>query len=263
MKQYGIGKTTIKKNPVKKKLEKGEPSVGLWLTLCSPASAEAQGHIGWDWLLVDIEHSPIGFETMLSCFRAIQLAGSVPMARVPWKDTIWIQRTLDAGAMGLVIPMVNNKEDALFAIENTLYATRGIRSFGGIRLAKYLEDGDYGKWCDENLAIVVQIETVQAVENLEEILTIPGITACYIGPYDLMLSMGVKEKGPGTEHDKMMLHVLDTCKKKGVPAGLWCANPEEVSLRISQGFQFINCSGDERMMIEASQAAFAAIEFGG
>ena len=108
----GIGINKFATNPVTDKLRSGQPAVGTWLSLCSPVAAEGLAHIGWDWLVVDVEHSPVGFDTMVNCFRAIQLGGAVPMARVPWNDTIWIQRTLDAGALGLVVPMVNTAEQA-------------------------------------------------------------------------------------------------------------------------------------------------------
>ena len=257
---YGIGKTMIKKNPVKEKLRAGKPSIGLWLGLSSPAAAEAEGHVGWDWLLVDAEHSQVDFGTMVNCFRAIQLAGAVPFARTPWNDTIWIQRSLDAGAMGLVIPMVNNKKDAEFAVANTVFAAEGSRSFGGSRLAPYLDGGDYYKWCKDNLVIVVQIETVEAVENIEEIASVPGVDCCYIGPMDLMLSLGETKQGPGTKHEAAMLRVLDGCKKQGVPAGLYCFNADAVNLRMEQGFQFINCSSDDGHMAAGAKADFAKLK---
>ncbi len=264
---YGIGKTMIKTNPVKDKLKKGIPSVGLWLTLASPVVAETQGHVGWDWLLVDGEHSPVGFETMVNCFRAIQLAGCVPMARVPWNETIWIQRTLDAGAMGLVIPMVNNKKDAEFAVDNTIVSPKGSRSFGGSRLASYIGSGDaadYIKWCEKNLAIIVQIETVEAVEKIDEIASVPGITACYVGPVDLMLSMGLKDMqkdmAPGSKHDQAMQHVVEVCKRKKVAPGCFCFNAEHTNYRIKQGFTFVNCGADAGHMGAGSAAAFGALK---
>src|SRR5215510_16071303 len=120
----------IKTNPVTDKLRSGQPAVGTWLGLCSPVAAESMPQVGWDWLVVDVEHSPVGFDTMVNCFRAAQLGGAAPMARVPWNDTVWIQRTLDAGALGLVVPMVNSPTDAQGVVGNMRYATKGQRSFG-------------------------------------------------------------------------------------------------------------------------------------
>jgi 4-hydroxy-2-oxoheptanedioate aldolase len=260
----GLGITKIKTNPVTDKLRSGQPAVGSWLTLCSPVAAESMAQIGWDWLVVDVEHSPAGFETMVNCFRAAQLGGAAPMARVPWNDTIWIQRTLDAGALGLVVPMVNTAEDAKGVVGNMRYATKGQRSFGGSRVAAYIE-GDYRTWADENLAVIVMIETIQAVENAEAILGVEGVVGCFIGPNDLALSMGItmKETGPGTEHEAAMMAVLAAAKKTGKAAGKHCFNAAEVSMRIGQGFQFLALMSDAALMAKAAREAFEAVDFSG
>jgi 4-hydroxy-2-oxoheptanedioate aldolase len=260
----GFQRSTISTNPVTDKLRNGQPSVGSWLTLCSTAAAETMAHVGWDWLVVDVEHSPVGFENMVNCFRAIQLGGAVPMARVPWNDTIWIQRTLDAGALGLVVPMVNTAEDARQVVSNMRYATRGQRSFGGSRISSYI-DGDYRTWADEHLSIIVMIETAQAVENAEAIMSVDGVVGCFIGPNDLALSMGITpaQTGPGTEHEAAMMHVLDVCKRTGKAAGKHCFSAAEVSLRISQGFQYLALLSDGAFLRQIAQHDFDSIDFSG
>ena len=258
----GIGINKIKTNPVVVKLRSGEPSVGAWLSLCSPVAAEAMAHVGWDWLVVDVEHSHVGFDTMVNCFRAIQLGGAAPMARVPWNDTIWIQRTLDAGALGLVVPMVNTAEDAKQVVSNMRYATKGQRSFGGSRVAPYI-DGDYRAWADDNLAIIVMIETAQAVENAEAILSVEGVVSCFIGPSDLALSLGVRDQGPGTKHEAAIMEVLAAAKKTGKAAGKHCRNSAEVTLRIGQGFQFLALSSDAALMRKGAREEFSAVDFSG
>jgi 2-keto-3-deoxy-L-rhamnonate aldolase RhmA len=259
-----MGITKIKTNPVTDKLRSGQPAVGSWLTLCSPVAAESMAHIGWDWLVVDVEHSAVGFETMVNCFRAAQLGGAAPMARVPWNDTIWIQRTLDAGALGLVVPMVNTAEDAKGVVSNMRYATKGQRSFGGSRVAPYI-DGDYRTWTDENLAVIVMIETIQAVKNAEAILAVDGVVGCFIGPNDLALSMGLtaKDMGPGTEHEAAMMEVLAAAKKTGKAAGKHCFNAAELSMRIGQGFQFLALMSDAAFMAKAAREEFGAVDFSG
>jgi len=254
----------IKSNPVVDKLRSGQPSVGSWLSLCSPVAAETMAAMGWDWLVVDVEHSPVGFETMVNCFRATQLGGAVPMARVPWNETVWIQRTLDAGALGLVVPMVNTAEDAQNVVSNMRYATKGQRSFGGSRVAAYI-DGDYRTWTEENLAVIVMIETAQAVENAEAILGTEGVTGCFIGPNDLSLSLGVhpSETGPGTVHEAAIQAVLAAAKKMGKAAGKHCFNAPEVTLRIGQGFQFLALASDLAFMAKAAREAFNTIDFTG
>ena len=260
----GIGINKIVSNPVTDKLRSGQPAVGTWLSLCSPVAAEVMAGVGWDWLVVDVEHSPVGFDTMVNCFRAAQLGGAVPMARVPWNDTIWIQRTLDAGALGLVVPMVNTAEDAKRVVGNMKYAIKGQRSFGGSRVSRYI-DGDYRTWTEENLAIIPMIETAQAVENAEAILSVEGVVGCFIGPNDLALSMGLspQDTGPGTEHEAAMMAVLAAAKRVGKAAGKHCFSGEEVTLRIGQGFQFLALSSDVGLMSKAAREAFSAIDFTG
>ena len=259
-----FGRATITTNPVTDKLRRGQPAVGSWLTLCSPVAAESMAQIGWDWLVVDAEHSPVGFETMVHCFRAIQLGGAVPMARVPWNDTVWIQRTLDAGALGLVVPMVNTVADARAVVSNMRYATKGQRSFGGSRVAPYIE-GDYRTWADEQLAVIVMIETIQAVEQAEAILAVDGVVGCFIGPNDLALSMGLtpEDMGPGSEHEAAMLHVLAAAKKTGKAAGKHCFSAAEVTLRIGQGFQFLALASDSAFLTKAALTDFRTIDFTG
>jgi 4-hydroxy-2-oxoheptanedioate aldolase len=260
----GIGITRITTNPVTDKLRSGQPSVGTWLSLCSPVSAELMARVGWDWLVVDVEHSPVGFDTMVNCFRAAQLGGAAPMARVPWNETVWIQRTLDAGALGLVVPMVNSAEDAKQVVGNMKYATKGQRSFGGSRVAPYI-DGDYRTWTEDNLAIIVMIETAEAVENAEAILAVEGVVGCFIGPNDLALSMGLSPQdiGPGTEHEAAMLEVLAAAKKTGKAAGKHCYDGPEVTQRIAQGFQFLALSSDAGFLRKAAAQDFGAIDFTG
>jgi 4-hydroxy-2-oxoheptanedioate aldolase len=260
----GLGVTKFKTNPVTDKLRSGQPSVGTWLTLCSPVATESIAQVGWDWMVVDAEHSPVGFETMVNCFRAAQLGGAVPMARVPWNDTIWIQRTLDAGALGLVVPMVNTGADAQAVVSNMRYAIKGQRSFGGSRVAAYLED-DYRTWADEHLAVIVMIETIQAVKNAEAILGTDGVVGCFIGPNDLALSMGIspRDTGPGTEHEAAMLDVLAAAKKTGKAAGKHCFNAPEVTQRIQQGFQFLALASDAAFLGKAAREAFDQVDFSG
>ncbi len=260
----GFARNKIKTNPVTDKLRAGQPSVGSWLSLCSPVAAESMAQIGWDWLVVDVEHSPVGFDTMVNCFRAVQLGGAVPMARVPWNDTVWIQRTLDAGALGLVVPMVNSVEDAKAAVGNMKFATRGQRSWGSSRVAPYI-DGDYLDWANEHLAIIVMIETIQAVKSAEAIMAVDGVVGCFIGPNDLSLSMNLSRTdiGPGTAHEAAMQTVLQACKNTGKAAGKHCFSAVEVTERIGQGFQYLALLSDAGLMNQAASDTFKAIDFSG
>jgi 4-hydroxy-2-oxoheptanedioate aldolase len=255
----GIGITKITRNPITYALRNGLPSIGTWLSLCSPIAAESLASAGWDWLLVDVQHSLASFDTMVECFRAAQLGGAAPMARVPWTDTIWIQRTLDAGALGVLVPMVNTAADAEFVVQNTKYGPHGVRSFMRGRLAPYL-DGDFRTWSDENIAVVVMIETVEAVKNAEAILSVPGVDCGFVGPSDLALSMGVSDAqtGPGSEHEAMIMSVLAAGKKVGRAVGIKC-NKEDGPQRVTQGFQFIGVASDQMFMLKESAAQLGKV----
>lgn len=253
-------KQILRENPVREKLAHGKPAVGGWVTFCSAEAAEALASVGWDWVAVDVEHSPVGIETLTNCFRAIQLAGSVPMARVPWNEPVWIQRTLDAGAMGLIIPMVNSAEDAARAVSDARYATHGRRSYGGSRLRAYVEE-DWASWSERNVLCIPMIETIEAVERAEEILSVEGVAACFVGPRDLALSMGMgdTDMGPGSAHEAAMLRVLAAGRRLGVPVGKHCFDASEVRRRIHQGWQFLALASDARFMLSAAQAEFEAL----
>ncbi len=258
----GFQVSKLRENPVKARLAAGEPAIGSWLSLCSPAAAEAMAPIGWDWLVVDAQHSPVGFETMVNCFRAIQLGGSIPMARVPWLETTWIQRTLDAGALGLVVPMVNSAEEARQAVANTKYGPVGVRSSGGSRVSGYI-DGQYVKWANDNIAVIVMIETITAARNAEEIMAVPGVDGCFIGPNDLALSMGLDLGDAGDEIETVMQGILKACQNTGKAAGKHCFDTAELSRRIEEGFQFLALSSDSRFMVAEARRQFGAIKRGG
>lgn len=231
----------MKKNVVKEKLAGGKPSIGAWLSLVSSVSAEYMAHIGFDWLVVDTEHSPFGFETTLQCFQAICTTDTIPMARVAWNDPMLIKRLLDAGAMGLVVPMVNSPEEAEKAVTAMKYPPEGIRSLGGGRAATVYGD-DYFEKANDETVVIVQIEHIDAVKRVKEIVAVKGIDSCYIGPRDLAASMGVEAGHP--DHEEAIAKVLKAAQDAGTPAGIHTANVESVNKRVEQGFQFIALGSD-------------------
>ena len=257
----GFQVSKIRENPLKSKFAAGEAAVGSWLSLCSPVAAEAMAPIGWDWLVVDAQHSPVGFETMVNCFRAIQLGGAIPMARVPWLETTWIQRTLDAGALGLVVPMVNSAEEARQVVANMKYGPVGIRSSGGSRVSTYI-DGEYVRWANENIVVIVMIETITAARHAEEIMAVPGVDGCFIGPNDLALSMGLDLGNAGDEIEAVMQGILKACKNTGKAAGKHCYDAGEISRRIEEGFQFLALASDSRFMVAEARRQFQGIRKG-
>lgn len=250
----------MRKNTAKQLLQAGRPAVGVWINWPSVCAAEALATVGWDWLVVDTEHGAIDLETLQNLFIAIGSTPTIPMCRVPWNDPKDIKRVLDAGALGIVVPMVCSAEDAEKAVKAAKYPPEGIRSSGGGRW-RYWAGPDYTEHANDEIMVVVMIEHVDAVRRAEEILSVKGVDACFIGPNDLAWSMGVPHgKARGTpEHQALIEEVLRAAKKVGVPAGIHCGSPEEVNQRIDQGFQFLACQNDGAFLMKSATEAHRLI----
>src|SRR5712691_8098438 len=246
----------MRANPVKQALLAGQPAVGTWLSLGSITAARFLARSGFAWLTVDIEHSLVDWETATHMFAAIADAGCTAFARVPGNRHDHIKRVLDNGAMGVVVPMVNSREEAEYAVAAALYPPAGNRSVGGSVHA--LNFGttatDYYAHANEELLVVLQCEHIQSVENADAIFSVPGIDAIFVGPNDLAASMRSKDGKPPSAQAtaQAMKHILATCKKHKVPAGLHCYNPEEARARIEEGWQFIAIGSELRMMMDAA-----------
>ena len=240
-------------NTTKRLLKAGKPAIGTWLNLPCVNSAEVMAHAGWDWVTVDAEHGPMTIEMMNNMFTAIGTTQAMPMCRIPENDPVWIKQILDAGAMGIVVPMVCSAEEAANAVKYAKYAPEGIRSAGGGRWRFWAGD-DYPMHANDEILVVVMIEHIEAVQRVEEILSVPGVDACFIGPNDLAWSMGLG-KGLGAKdpsHGEAINKVLAGAKKVGVPAGIHCRSVEEVWQRAEQGFQFLACTSDLNFMFGAA-----------
>src|SRR5215204_689130 len=183
----------MRANHVRRRLQAGEPSIGTWLALPSPEAAEYVATLGFDWLVVDTEHNAIDIRTLSQMFGTIAPTGVAPMVRIPWNTPENFKRVLDAGAAGIVVPMVNSKEEAERAVEATYYPPKGARSVGaGLAALRYgTSGGEYLRNADEEILLVLQIEHIDAVEHCDEILGVPGVDACFIGPNDMAASMGI------------------------------------------------------------------------
>lgn len=250
----------MRKNTAKQLLQNGKPAVGVWINWPSPVAAEALASVGWDWLVVDTEHGAVDLETLQSLFIAIGATPTVPMCRVPWNDHVGIKRVLDAGSMGIVVPMVVNAEEAERAVQAAKYPPEGVRSSGGGRW-RYAYGPNYSEEANDEIAVIVMIEHVDAVRNAEEILSVKGVDACFIGPNDLAWSMSPYGRARGSaEHQALIAEVLRAAKKVGVPAGIHCGGPEEVNQRIDQGFQFLACANDAAFMMKSATEAFTMIQ---
>jgi 4-hydroxy-2-oxoheptanedioate aldolase len=242
-------------NHVKQRLQQGEPSIGTWLSLPSPEAAEQIAQLPFDWLVIDSEHNTQDIRTLGLMFMAMSRAGIAPMVRIPWNSPENFKRVLDAGAWGVVVPMVNTREEAEQAVRATRYYPDGNRSVGGGRHAISFDTSvaEYYKNANDQVLLVAQIEHIDGVNNADAILSTPGIDACFIGPNDLAASMGLG-LGVSLESDipelvEAIMHIRDTCKKYGVATGIHTSGADAVNFRIGQGFQFCAMASELRYMV--------------
>lgn len=253
----------MRTNPVKRDLKAGKPSLGAWLSLGSITAARFMARAGFSWLTIDMEHSLVGWETTAHMLAAIADAGCTALARVPANRHDHIKRALDNGAHGVVVPMVNSREEAAAAVAACKYPPRGNRSVGGSVHALNFDASaeDYYARADDEILVVLQCEHIHAVEDAERIFSVKGIDAVFVGPNDLAASMrGPDGTPPSPEATAVALrHVLETCRKIGVAAGLHCATAEEASLRLQQGWQFLAIASELRMMLDGAAATLATL----
>src|SRR5216684_6845238 len=226
----------MRANPVKQALKAGQPSVGAWLSLGSITASRFLARCGFAWLTTDLEHSLVDWETATHMFAAIADAGCTALARVPANRHDHIKRVLDNGAHGIVVPMVNSREEAMAAVAAAKYPPVGNRSVGGsVHALNYATSAsEYYARANDEVLVVLQCEHIQAVRDAAEIFSVPGIDAIFVGPNDLAASMRGKDGLPpsGEATTQALKHVLATCKKYGVAPGLHCGSAEEALQRI-------------------------------
>ena len=246
----------MRANSVKAALKAGEASVGTWLSLGSITAARFLARAGFAWLTVDLEHSLVDWETATHIFASVADAGCTALARVPSNRHDHIKRVLDNGAHGIVVPMVNSRAEAEAAISAALYPPTGNRSVGGSVHALNFgaTANDYYARANDELLLVLQCEHIKAVEDADAIFSVPGIDAIFVGPNDLAASMRSKEGRPpsGEATAQALKHILATCRKYKVPAGLHCGSGEEARHRIEEGWQFIAIGSELRMMLDGA-----------
>ena len=253
----------MKKNPVKQKLANGEPSFGTWLSLGDLYATRVLARLGFDWLTLDIEHSAIDWSQATTIFGAIADAGCVPLARVPEGSHHYIKRVLDAGAWGIVVPMVDTVEQAKEAIAAAKYPPVGNRSVGGGMHSMNFgaAAGDYYAGANDEILVVLQTESPQGVDNADEIYALPGCDAIFIGPNDLRFQMSsVLGRMPSPEeHEEMIQRVIEAGKRTGTPTGIHAMDPESALQRAEQGMQFVAVGSDLRMMTQMAQSTIKTL----
>jgi len=231
------------KNELKRRLQKGDQVYGTWITLESPIATEMMSTLGFDYFVFDTEHAPLDIyqaQTLMQAMRGD--SKTTPIVRVWWNDLVAIKRALDVGAYGILVPWVNNKEQAKLAVKATRYAPDGLRGCGPRRAALF--DPDYLKTADEEILVICQIETKEAVENIEEIVSVEGVDVSYIGPADLSASYGHLGNMSHPEVQEAIDKVYDATKAAGKATGVHQASGLTIKERMEKGYNLITIGND-------------------
>ena len=240
-----------------------QAAVNGWLAIPNSFSAETMAHQGWDSLTIDMQHGMIDYQAMVTMLQAISTTPTVPVVRVPWLEPGIIMKTLDAGAYGVICPMINTREEAQKLVAYTHYAPQGMRSFGPVRATLY-GGADYPQHANSTIAAFAMIETAQALDNLDSILSVEGLDAIYIGPSDLSLSLGCRPVFDDVDPKaaEAIAHIVARAQAHGVKAGIHNGRPDVAQARIAQGFRFVTVSSDARLLASGSQELLGAMRKG-
>ena len=248
----------------KKKLHGGQLCLGAWATLTDPVVPEVMSHLGFDWLLIDTEHTAITIDTLQMMMLMIQRGGTPAIVRLPWNDPVMIKQALDVGADGILAPMVHNADEARKAVEAAKYPPQGTRGFGP-RVASdfFRRVEEYAHEANDRTVVMVQIEHIDAVNNLDDILQVPGLDGILIGPSDLSFSMGIPLQWDHPELIDTIKLVAQKARTAGIPVGGAVDDTLEETLHwIDWGMQFVTLGLDWQFMQDRAREMLNAVREG-
>ena len=253
----------MRQNAALAKWRRGEPSVGAWLSVGNVHIAELVANAGFDWVVLDLQHGLIEYGDLLRMLPAISTTETTPLVRVSGNNLPEINKVLDAGAMGVIVPLVNTAVQAAAAVSACRYPPDGTRSFGPTRAALY-GGRNYAAEANGQIACIAMIETQEGLDNLEAIVSTPGLGGIYVGPSDLALSLGLPPRGDSDEprHVAAVERILAACKRAKVPAGIHTGGLEWSRRRLAMGFDFVTLGSDIGFMMQAVTADLAAARGG-
>jgi 2-dehydro-3-deoxyglucarate aldolase/4-hydroxy-2-oxoheptanedioate aldolase len=247
-------------NHFKRAIASGKTPIGCWLASGAPSTAEALGSAGYDFLVVDTEHTPIDTAQMTDILRTIAGTPAQAIVRPPWNDMVMVKRVLDAGAQSLLLPFVQNAEEAKRAVAHTRYPPDGVRGVAGThRGSRYGTIPNYFKRAHEEICVIVQIETLAAFAQLEAIASVPGVDSIFIGPSDLSASMGLLGDIGNASVQEKLSAAAQTCKRLGKPCGIIGFNPEMAKKFLGYGYSWIAVGSDLALMVSRAQEYLAAM----
>ncbi|MCB9944479.1 MAG: 2,4-dihydroxyhept-2-ene-1,7-dioic acid aldolase [Geminicoccaceae bacterium] len=244
----------MRKNRLRQLWAEGKGTVNAWCSTPSSFTAEIMAHQGWDSVTVDCQHGLIDYQVAVTMLQAISTTETVPLVRVPWREPGILMKMLDAGAYGVICPMVNTVEEARELVEHCSYPPLGQRSFGPIRATIY-GGADYAKHANDEVLVIAMIETKKALDNVDEIMAVKGLDGLYIGPADLANSLGVAPGFDPTDKGvlKAIADILAAAKKHGKFAGIHCGFPAFGRRMVDDGFNFVTLMNDTRIMTLKAQ----------
>jgi 4-hydroxy-2-oxoheptanedioate aldolase len=234
--------------------DSGQSTVGAWSAIPSPLVAEVMALAGYDWVVIDAQHGLIGYQDLAAMIPAVSGAGVPAIVRVPWNEPSAIMKALDAGAQGVIVPMVNSAAEAELAAQACRFAPRGNRSWGPTR--HRMQEPDYSpETADRDVVCVVMVESVEAVERIEEILDVPGIDGVFVGPSDLAISAGLSPTADpvAPEHLRLIRATLHACHSRGIVAGIVSANASVTRRWRDEGFLMLAVPSDMALLAEAAE----------
>jgi 2-keto-3-deoxy-L-rhamnonate aldolase RhmA len=246
-----LGFDTMKNNTLKQDLLNNKVTLGCWLTLAHPSIAEIMSNAGFDWVVIDLEHSVITIKESEELIRIIELNGATPLVRLTSNNEQQIKRVMDSGAYGIIVPMIKTVDDVNLAISSMKYPPKGTRGVGLARAHEYgAAFNEYLKWQDNKSIIIIQIEHIDAVNNLDSLFSVKEVDGYIVGPYDLSASMGIPGEFENKDYLSIMEKIKTTALKYNMSGGIHIVEPDtnQLKLRLDEGFKFIAYSLDTRML---------------
>ena len=242
-------------NKAKQMISEGKAVVNGWLQIPHSFPAEVMAKLGWDSITIDMQHGVVDYPNALTMLQAISTTDATPLARVNWNEPGQIMKILDAGCYGVICPMISNREQAEKFVQACMYPPKGYRSFGPTRASIYAGD-DYSDFANEEILKIAMIETKEALDKLDEIMSTPGVDGIYIGPADLSFAIGEKpsfDNPEGSPQYKKIVEILEHAKKNNIAAGIHNGTPEYAQKMIDIGFNFVSVGTDQNSLSTASK----------
>jgi len=253
----------MRENPVRTALREGRPVVSGWLTAGHPLLAESLAHAGYDAVTIDAQHGAVSDAELLSALQAISTTPAVPLVRVAWNEPARVMKALDLGAMGVIAPMIEGPRDVANLVAACRYPPAGRRSYGPTRAAMYA-GADYASGANDAVLAIAMIETRSALEALDEILAVPGLDMVFVGPADLSQALGGP---PGADFAEgpvpdALARILERSADHGVPAGVFCKDPDHARAMLERGFRFVTVDTDLGLLRRGAADALARVRTG-